>query len=103
MRTVMHMLTATVLSAGLLLSAAGADAQQVCLPREQIVAQLGHDYDETAIGRGVVRGAESMVELFASKGGSWTIVVTTTTGTSCLVASGQSWSALPRLVRSQSM
>ncbi len=97
---------ATVLWAGLtlvlflVLSAAAtgtARAEQVCLPRADAVAQLARQFDERAIGRGLSDDGQAMVELYVSDGGSWTVVVTSTAGVSCLVASGQNWSSLPLL------
>jgi hypothetical protein len=71
-----------------LLSSASAQAQ--CGPREQIVKSLGENFKEAPIGMGVTQPGQ-VVELFASSSGSWTMVVTTPNGTSCLVAAGENW------------
>jgi len=41
-----------------------------------------------------------VLELFASSSGSWTMVVTTPNGTSCLIAAGENWDVV-RAVRGQ--
>ena len=65
-------------------------AQAQCGPREQIVKSLGENFKETPIGMGVTQPGQ-VLELFASSSGSWTMVVTTPNGTSCLIAAGENW------------
>ncbi|WP_239520692.1 hypothetical protein [Pseudooceanicola aestuarii] len=67
---------------------------RACAPRDQVVQRLGSTYGETR--RSVGLGANnSMVEVFASdQSGSWTIVMTSPYGLSCLIASGQAFEAL---------
>ena len=38
----------------------------------------------------------SMIEIFASPNGSWTIVMTQPDGVTCLMAAGESWEDLPQ-------
>src|SRR6056297_2189077 len=78
----------------LVLAASHAQAAQNCAPRERVVDTLRDRYGETrqSIGLGA-QGA--VVEMFASvQSGTWTIVVTTPGGVSCLIASGQAFEAL---------
>lgn len=82
----------------LLLSAGGANAQQVCAARDSTVNQLEGRFDEHVVGRGLAESGKSMIELFVGENGSWTVVVTDTRGRSCLVASGVSWMQTPLLV-----
>lgn len=77
---------------------APAHAEQVCAPHEQAVAQLASEYKEQVIGRGLAGDGMAMVELFVSGAGTWTILVTNTSGVSCLIASGDSWATMPLLV-----
>ncbi len=69
--------------------AAPADAgHEVCGDREGIVKQLAERYGERPVWRGLdYRG--QLVELFASKSGTWTIIVTVPGMPSCLVAGGE--------------
>jgi len=71
---------------------ARADASGVrfCAGHDSITGKLSSKYDEQRSGMGLV-GSSGMVELFTADSGTWTIVVTQTDGTSCIVAAGNSW------------
>ena len=77
-----------------LATAAAAQQQRNCAPRNIVVERLGSGYGETrqSIGLGS-QGA--VMEVFASADtGTWTITVTSPNGMTCLVASGQSFETL---------
>ncbi len=76
-----------------LLVLAGA-AQARCLPHEEAIARLQRDYGETAHGLGLGNRGQSVMELFTSKTGSWTILITRTDGLSCIAASGENWTVM---------
>ena len=65
-------------------------AQGICGKRESIIAQLESKYKETRRSVGIQQG-RGVVEVFASEGGTWTIIVTDTRGTSCLMAAGEAF------------
>ena len=67
-----------------------ANAQMICGKRESIIAQLESKYKETRRSVGLQQG-RGVVEVFASEGGTWTILVTDTRGTSCLMAAGEAF------------
>ena len=94
------MASAFVVAIGLFLSAGTADAQirRVCVLHDDVIAQLEDKFAEQNIGRGLVENGRAIVELFVSKTGSWTVIVTDTAGRSCIVASGMSWMQTPLLV-----
>lgn len=77
-------------------TAGQADAQQSrnCGPRELVVTRLAEGYGETRQSMGL--GANNaVIEVFASdESGTWTIIVTTPNGMTCLVASGQAFEEL---------
>ncbi len=89
-------LSMTALAAATVLTAATAHAQQArnCGPRELVVNRLAEGYGETRQSMGL--GANNaVIEVFASEeSGTWTILVTSPNGTSCLVASGQAFETL---------
>lgn len=62
----------------------------VCAPRAELVSQLDIQFDERRKAMGLM-GERTMMEVFASRGGSWTILSTDTQGTSCIVAAGEGW------------
>ena len=58
---------------------------------------LHERYEETRRGIGL-SGAKQVLEVFASAGGTWTVVVTDPEGRTCLVASGRGWEDLRELL-----
>ena len=68
-----------------------ADAQQVCLLHEAAQEQLSERFHEDVAGRGLASNGKSMVELYTSEDGSWTLVVTDVEGRSCVIGSGVGW------------
>jgi hypothetical protein len=71
--------------------------QRACGPRADLVAHLADKYREAPIA--IARTDDGQViEVFASpQGETWSVVVTTAIGVSCLVVSGQDWQAIPRV------
>ena len=74
-----------------------ASAQTVCGARSKFLANLGDRYAEAPTALGLASNG-SVLEVLTSKKGSWTIIVTAPNGTTCMVASGQSWEMLPQPV-----
>ncbi len=70
-----------------------AAAQRLCLPRAAIAERLAVDWGEVPAARGLADGA--VLEVFASPGGTWTMVVTTADGTACVLGAGEAWEMLP--------
>jgi hypothetical protein len=65
--------------------------QSRCGPREELVEVLRNKYRETPVAAGVTLSG-GLVELLAQPdGATWTIMVTTPQGRSCLVAAGEGW------------
>lgn len=82
--------------AAMVLTAAGGVAAQaqnlsVCLPHDEAVAKLDRQYGERQIGFGLSQQGESVVELFVSDVGTWTVLITRTDGLSCIAAAGDNW------------
>ena len=71
-----------------------ASAQHQCNTRESVMALLANRYRESPVAVGVTNTG-GLVEVLASKDGStWTIIVTTPQGMSCLVAAGEGWRSI---------
>lgn len=88
------MMLATLLAMGL----SGPAIAASCAPRDTVVDRLATKYGETrqSIGLGP---NNAVVEVFASTTtGTWTITVTSAHGTTCLVASGQSFETLDEVL-----
>lgn len=68
-----------------------ATAQEICGDRKEIVNRLESAYIEKQIALGLDSSGR-LIELFVSKEtGTFTILQSTTEGTSCLMAAGEGW------------
>lgn len=66
-------------------------AEVACAPRDQVMADLARKYNEAPAAMGLA-GDGNLVELLtAPDGQTWTLVLTTPRGMSCLFAAGQFW------------
>ena len=79
------------LGVGFALVASGAMAQPQCNERENVLELLAKKYQEKPIAAGVTNTGGLVEVLTDTKGGTWTIIVTTPQGVSCLVAAGEGW------------
>ncbi len=71
----------------------GQGAAQVCAARDGLLTQLERKYGEVPVAIGVADGR--LVELLTAKDGmTWTIILTSPQGVSCLIASGEGWQPL---------
>ena len=75
----------------LIASTAMAQAQPQCNKRDNVLALLAKKYKETPIAAGVTNTGGLVEVLTDIKSGTWTIIVTTPQGVSCLVAAGEGW------------
>jgi hypothetical protein len=69
-------------------------AAGMCGKRVDFIKALNDKYQESGKALGIA-GQVNLVEIFASKAGTWTILVTTPEGKSCIIAAGSSWEELP--------
>ena len=86
---------ATVLS---LLPSEGASAQPQCNTRDETIKQLSDKYREAPVALGVTNTGHLIEVLAAKDGKTWSIIVTSPQGMSCLVIAGEGW----RMVKSLS-
>jgi len=86
-------LTATLLFGVIAVVPSLSHARQACAERNSIVSGLGDKFGETHIGGGL-QSETQMVEVWMSQStGSFTILVTTPDGQSCIVSSGKNWTS----------
>jgi len=94
----MKMFRRSLLIAGLIggvaLSALPAHAQNTCFLRDRAIENLKTSYGEEVEARGLSNDGKVMFELLTSEDGSWTLLMTHADGKTCLVGSGQSWTAV---------
>ena len=79
------------LSAGFALLSTAAAAQPQCNERDNVLELLAEKYKEAPVAAGVTNTGGLVEVLSAAKGDTWTIIVTTPEGTSCLIAAGEGW------------
>lgn len=82
-----------VLAAGIALPG-NAQAQMLCGQRASIIDGLTKKYKEMPNAFGI-SGEKTLVELFTSESGSWTMLMTRPGGVTCIMAVGQSWEQFP--------
>ena len=86
---------AAVLAAVSLFSSAGvASAGAACGSHDALAKSLTTKFKEARRVMGVVN-AKAVMEIFMSPQGTWTVVVTDTKGTACIIATGQDWQEVP--------
>lgn len=67
-----------------------------CGTYDDIAHHLDRDYQENLIATGVSKDGQKMVEVLTSEdGATWTILVSSPDGTSCIVAFGKNWKSMP--------
>ena len=85
-------LAAAATFAGALMAAQPAEAQgRICAPRDKIIEQLESRHGEIRQNYGLQQNA-AVIETWANTDtGSWTIIMSTPDGMSCLVAVGEAF------------
>lgn len=61
-----------------------------CAERSAVIAHLAGKYHEAPSATGVTHNG-GLVEVLTSEAGTWTIIVTSPYGVSCMVSSGGGW------------
>lgn len=90
-----QMLVGMALIAALLVWGPAAKAQMRCGEYSKIAAALLQHYKEVPVSMGLANNG-SIVQVFSSKEGSWTIIGTTPQGVACLLTHGEAWQALDK-------
>jgi len=88
-----------ILVFGLLLMwfATPAKALGMCGQRADFIRALSDKYFEVPKALAIA-GQVNLVEVFKSRAGTWTILVTTPEGKTCIIAAGNSWEDVPEQV-----
>lgn len=88
------MFRAFVIGAALMLASGAAQAAGQCNQRDDVLNLLSSKYSEARVAFGVTNNG-GLVEVLKSgpdaKSDTWTIIITTSKGVSCLVAAGEGW------------
>lgn len=90
-----------MLPASLLPAQASIPAQSVCAERDVLLSSLQREYSENPTAIGLASNG-SVIELLTTPDGqTWTILMTRPDGTSCVIAAGEAWEALPQIAEGQ--
>ena len=102
MKIVSRVLSFALVSSALACAtASNALAIQVqCADHQLLTGMLSKKYSENPVAMGTVN-EDRYMQLFISRSGSWTILVTRTDGQACIVAAGQNWEKLPVLAKAE--
>ena len=82
------------LTASLMVYIPQSYAQTVCGERAKIAAYLSSNYSETLESMGLSESG-SVIEVYRSPKGSFTILSTNPSGLTCLIVAGEAWEKLP--------
>jgi len=74
-----------------------AHAMGMCGTRDDFIRALNDKYSEGPKAMALA-GQVNIVEVFTSKVGTWTIIVTTPEGRTCIIAAGSGWADLPPFI-----
>jgi len=78
------------LALALAVLATPAVAEPVCGSRAEVVETLAGQFSETLMGAGLSQGV--LLELWTAEGGkTWTLVVTSPEGKTCIATAGANW------------
>lgn len=89
-------LAAALLVGGAIATADPAAAQTICGERGDFLTQLSKRHGETPSSIGLSSSGQ-VLEVLTSKEGTWTILMTSPQGKTCLVAAGEAWENLPKV------
>ncbi|MBX4907989.1 MULTISPECIES: hypothetical protein [Rhizobium] len=67
-----------------------------CAGRSDVVSFLDQNFGEKLTAVGLVN-QNAVLEVYAAKSGTWTLVVTDIHGISCILLSGDGWDSMPAL------
>jgi hypothetical protein len=89
-------LAAGAVSGAIVIASQPAFGAAACAPRDEFARHLATNYNEESQGVGVTNDG-SLFEIFASSGGTWSLLITNGRKISCIVAAGDMWVAKPSL------
>ncbi len=86
-----------VLGAALVLASSPAFAAPQCNSRDKVLELLSKTYSEAPVAIGVTNNGGLVEVLSTGDGNTWSIIITSAQGISCLVAAGEGWRLIERI------
>ena len=78
-------------------SAEGYGKSAPCGDRTELIDLLKNRYKEFPVAIGISQKSTEAFEIFVSEKGTWTVIMTTSAGVTCVMATGHSWNDVPRV------
>ncbi len=88
-------ITSLVFAAALTVASSEGTAQVTCNQRDNVLGHLAQKYQEVPIALGVTNRGGLVEVLSTGDGKTWTIIISTPDGRSCMIAAGESWRMVP--------
>ncbi len=88
-------ITSLVFAAALTVASSEGMAQVTCNQRDNVLGHLAQKYQEVPIALGVTNRGGLVEVLSTGDGKTWTIIISTPDGQSCMVAAGEGWRMIP--------
>ncbi len=86
-----------VLGAALVLAASSAFAAPQCNSRGKVLELLSKKYSEAPVAVGVTNNGGLVEVLSTGDGNTWSMIITSPQGMSCLVAAGEGWRSIEQI------
>ena len=84
-------LALTMIAVGMASTYTAEAAGRVCGERAKMTKFLMKRYKETPRAMGVASSGKSVMEIYTSDKGSWTVLMTTAKGVTCIMGAGRDW------------
>ena len=84
-------LALTMIAVGMASTYTAEASGRVCGERAKMTKFLMKRYKETPRAMGVASSGKSVMEIYTSEKGSWTVLMTTAKGVTCIMGAGHSW------------
>lgn len=89
------------IAATLLAGPAVLPVQSVCADRTNLLSSLQREFSEAPTALGLASNGSVIELLTTTDGKTWTLLMTRPDGTSCVLAAGEAWEALPQVARGE--
>lgn len=99
---IMIFLAMAAAAAFVLLPAKASAAPALCGKRGELIKVLEKRYKESRRAVGLSQKGSEAFEVFVSGKGTWTVLMTTSKGLTCIMATGHSWKDVAALAGEQS-
>ena len=91
--------TLLVAGAALIVTTSTASAEPQCNTRDSVIKQLSDKYREAPVAVGVTHNGGLIEVLSTGEGKTWSIIITSPQGMSCLVAAGEGWRMIEQIAQ----